>query len=298
MFYITILSYIFAELFIKILLLMMLIRIFSPLRKHVLFIRTLIVFVITYYLTILCVRIFACRPISAFWNRESGSTCINLDDVFTVDSFVALITDGTILILPIVLAWSLHLPLKTKIKIAFVLGAGGLTTLTNVYRLYLVFKYQGTADVSFFMIHLVYTGYVYPFSRRVRYSSLSQDMQYCRDGYWFNLLLSSYYKCSGSSETPLATNADSVHLPLFSRRDRTRCLLVEALKNPLLPPTGKTSSDWRSTGRVVEQEPDDGPPMSNAWLFDWTILLPQYPVSSGSGAFYAVAGISKRWLRL
>ena len=39
-----------------------------------------------------------------------GWKMINLDALFIVDTFVSLITDGIILVLPIFLAASLHLP--------------------------------------------------------------------------------------------------------------------------------------------------------------------------------------------
>jgi len=116
------------------------------------------VFVIAYYIAILLVRIFVCTPISGFWNQDGK--CVNLDAVFIADSFVSLITDGAILVLPILLTWSLHMPLKRKIKIASILGLGGLTTVTNVYRMYLAFAERGTTDVSVYIIHLLYTGYV------------------------------------------------------------------------------------------------------------------------------------------
>lgn len=113
-------------------------------------------FVIAYYIAILLVRIFVCTPISGFWDGK----CVNLDAVFIADSFVSLITDGAILVLPILLTWSLHMSLKKKIKIASILGFGGLTTVTNVYRLYLAFAERDTADVSVYIVRLLYTGYV------------------------------------------------------------------------------------------------------------------------------------------
>jgi hypothetical protein len=102
---------------------MMLMRIFSPCRKLALFIRGLTAFLICYFIATLIVRIFVCRPISAYWNLDGN--CINEDVLFTVD-VVNLITDATILVLPIILAWSLRLPRTKKIKVAVVLGAGGL----------------------------------------------------------------------------------------------------------------------------------------------------------------------------
>lgn len=119
---------------------MMLMRIFSPCRKLALFIRGLTAFLICYYIATLTVRILVCRPISAYWNLDGN--CINEDVWFTVD-VVNLITDTTILVLPIILAWSLRLPRTKKIKVAVVLGAGGLAAVSNIYRLLCSVKRSG-----------------------------------------------------------------------------------------------------------------------------------------------------------
>lgn len=125
--------YILAVLFIKILLLSMLMRIFHPVRKKMgLFIRAFIVFLILYYVASLFVRLFSCSPVSAFWN--GGGQCVDLDAVFLIDTFVSLVTDAIILILPIFLVSTLHMPLKRKIKVGAILSAGGVATVTNIYR--------------------------------------------------------------------------------------------------------------------------------------------------------------------
>jgi hypothetical protein len=140
----------------------MLIRIFAPREKMALFIRVFAAFILTYYFAILFARIFWCTPISTFWNPGNG-TCIDLYVVFTIDSFISLITDGAILVLPIVLAWPLHLPISKKIKVVAILGAGGLATVSNIYRLYLVFHEGTSVDLTGFWVKLLYTGYVHHF---------------------------------------------------------------------------------------------------------------------------------------
>lgn len=140
----------------------MLIRIFYPVREKTgLFIQAFIVFLVVYYIAIIFARIFGCTPVSAFW--EGHGRCINLDVLFIIDTFVSLITDGVILALPIFLAASLHLPLKKKIRVAAILGAGGLAIVANIYRVYLVMSHLGAEDFTY-IIHLSYTRYidVYP----------------------------------------------------------------------------------------------------------------------------------------
>jgi hypothetical protein len=160
--YSILILYALAVLVIKLLLLAVLIRIFSPREKITLFTRLLTVFMLAYYLASFFVRIFLCTPISTFWYRANG-TCVNYFVLFSIDSFISLITDGAILVLPLLLAWSLHLPLSKKIKIVAILGAGGLATVTNIYRLSLMFSEGRSADQTHFWIKLLYTGYVLHF---------------------------------------------------------------------------------------------------------------------------------------
>jgi hypothetical protein len=144
----------------------MLIRIFHPVREKIgLFIQAFMVFMVAYYIAIFLARVFGCTPISAFWEGPGPGRCINLDALFIVDTFVSLITDGIILVLPIFLAASLHLPLRKKIRVAVVLGAGGLAVVANTYRVYLVMSHLGAEDFTY-IIHLSYTRYidVYPLS--------------------------------------------------------------------------------------------------------------------------------------
>jgi hypothetical protein len=141
---------------IKVLLILMLKRIFYPFGNLAILIRILLGFILAYYSAILLVRVFVCTPIPAFWN--GNGSCVNLEAVFIVDSFVSLITDAAILILPIALVWNLHLPFGKKVKIAGLLGAGGLATVSNIYRLWLAFHSLATKDPTFYTIHLLYTG--------------------------------------------------------------------------------------------------------------------------------------------
>lgn len=124
------------------------------------FIRVFATFILTYYFAILFARIFLCTPISTYWNPGNG-TCIDYYVVFTIDAFMSLITDGAILVLPIILAWPLHLPMSKKIRVVAILGAGGLTIVTNIYRLCLMFNEGTSDDQTRFWVKLLYTGYVH-----------------------------------------------------------------------------------------------------------------------------------------
>jgi hypothetical protein len=74
---------------------------------------------------------------------------------------ISLMTDLIICVLPIFLASTLYMPLKKKIRVAALLGAGALTMPLNIYRLWLVLTPLGrNSDFTFAVIHWSYLGYV------------------------------------------------------------------------------------------------------------------------------------------
>lgn len=135
----------------------MIIRIFHPRKKIVLFIQGFIVFLVAYYIAILFARIFGCTPISAFW--EGHGRCVNLEVLYIFDNFASLITDSIILVLPTFLVVSLHLPLKAKIRIAVVLSAGGVATAASLYQVCVTLIHPGLESFTLEM-HLSYATYV------------------------------------------------------------------------------------------------------------------------------------------
>jgi hypothetical protein len=144
---------------LKILLLSMLIRVFGPQKKAVLLIKIFLGFVIAYYLSGIVVRIRICWPPSAYWTGQLEK-CLDIFAIFTADSAISLITDGVILVLPLFLTRSLQMPTVQKLRIAGILGAGGLATISNVYRMVLMVDQGRSADLTNFIIKLLLTGYV------------------------------------------------------------------------------------------------------------------------------------------
>ena len=137
----------------------MLLRIFAVRQKMARFILGLLIFILAYYGAVILVRIFLCNPPSAYWtpNRDN---CVDTRALFLVDSFVSLITDGAIIILPIVLTWPLHLSIAQKVKVVAILGAGGIATVSNIYRLCLIFTSGPSTDPTTFTTRLEFSGYV------------------------------------------------------------------------------------------------------------------------------------------
>ncbi|KAK8109788.1 hypothetical protein PG999_007925 [Apiospora kogelbergensis] len=108
------------------------------------------------------VKTLICLPVKAFWDPEVRQSspdvkCLNQGIVFVTDSCFAVVTDATILIIPIVLVWSMSLPFCKKVKAVLLLGAGGVAVAVTGYRVPLLFKYEHSKDVTsnFVVINLL-----------------------------------------------------------------------------------------------------------------------------------------------
>lgn len=86
--------------------------------------------------------------------------CVHFDALLISDSIISLISDASILIILIPILWSLQLPFMKKLKVAFFLGAGGIPTITNVYRLVLTIQGETSDNQTQFFLKLCLTGYV------------------------------------------------------------------------------------------------------------------------------------------
>ncbi|KAG4434422.1 hypothetical protein IFR05_010088 [Cadophora sp. M221] len=146
-----------AAWFTKTTLLLIFVRVFSPFRKTVVFIYIFIGLMLMYYLPVMVIKIRICNPIAALWIPDLPAVCLDRVTLFYCDTIMSALTDVVILLLPIPLVWSLHMPLKKKLRIAALLGAGGVATGASVIRLILVFQPNSFNDetVSFIRFNLL-----------------------------------------------------------------------------------------------------------------------------------------------
>ena len=83
--------------------------------------------------------IFQCSPVSAFWNRLSGTgKCIDTDiliDIAYVYSVGAAITDFTIGLLPAFMIWNLRMTTRDKVAVAGILGLGCMSVFLSIVDL-------------------------------------------------------------------------------------------------------------------------------------------------------------------
>ncbi|KAL5041432.1 hypothetical protein BDW71DRAFT_191850, partial [Aspergillus fruticulosus] len=143
---------------IKLALLAVMLRIFAPDRHKVMIIYATIVVLLLYYIPALFIKIFFCKPISAYWyGTENGGTCLDQRKVIIADATISMASDFWILVLPFPMLWSLKMSLNKKLRVIGILGAGGLATGFSIWRLVMMVDESGTPDTTWFWIHCVLT---------------------------------------------------------------------------------------------------------------------------------------------
>lgn len=132
-----------AAFFTKVTLLLLMARVFSVNKLVSRCIHIFIAILVLAYIPIEGLKIFICRPLSAFWDivETSGVTgsngkCFDQSVLFMCDIIIAIITDFLILIVPIPLVWSMDTTRRQKIKYIILLGAGGGATAMTMMRAY------------------------------------------------------------------------------------------------------------------------------------------------------------------
>ncbi|KZL77962.1 integral membrane protein [Colletotrichum tofieldiae] len=141
--------YIPAAYFTKVTLLLLEARVFAVHERTSRGIRIFIITLFICYVPLQTLKTVICLPISSFWDpRTPNPKCLNQRKIFIADLSLAIITDFIILVLPIPLLWGLRMPLRKKLKILTLLGAGGIATAVTVYRMYLVVQFLTSKDVT------------------------------------------------------------------------------------------------------------------------------------------------------
>ncbi|KAI9172570.1 Satratoxin biosynthesis SC22 cluster protein [Paramyrothecium foliicola] len=133
---------------VKASLLLLTARVFAVYQRVAKAIRLYIWFILLAYLPIQFVKIFICTPIKHYWDPRVPGRCLDQPKIFLTDTAIAFVTDFLILIIPIPLTWKLRMPLRRKMKIVAMLGAGGCAVAVACYREYKIYVFQKSTDVS------------------------------------------------------------------------------------------------------------------------------------------------------
>jgi hypothetical protein len=143
---------------VKLALIYIIVRIFGSAHKKTLI--GLYVFmgmIVLYYVSALFIKVFSCRPISAYWKGETGK-CMDQKAVITADAIISVISDLAILLLPTPLTWSLQLPVRKRLRVIGILCAGGIATAFSIYRLALILKDGHTQNQTMLFMRIVLSG--------------------------------------------------------------------------------------------------------------------------------------------
>ncbi|KOS45750.1 hypothetical protein ACN38_g3353 [Penicillium nordicum] len=156
--YATTLIYVPMVFVIKLALLSVMGRVFAPDRRKVKVIYISIGVMLCYYLPALFIKIFFCVPISGYWlGTSNGGKCLDQRKVIIADSVISIAGDLWILFLPVPLIWSVQMTSAKKLRVAGILGAGGLATGFSIWRLVIMVDESKTTNTTWFWIHCVLT---------------------------------------------------------------------------------------------------------------------------------------------
>ena len=156
---------------IKLSILLMIARLFSPYKWVVCGIQIFSVSITTYYIISLGLKVFVCTPISAYWERTPGR-CLNQSAIITADSIISTVTDAIMLILPLPLTWSLEMHRTQKLRVGAMLAFGGLATAFSAWRLNLLVRHGRSMDTTILFVQVVLSGYASQFQFLCQFSEL------------------------------------------------------------------------------------------------------------------------------
>lgn len=145
---------------VKLALVGIIIRIFGTVySKTLMGIYIYIAILVAFYIPMMFLKRFSCKPISAYWRNEKGY-CIYQGTLITADALISVLADFVILLLPLPLTCSLRLPLRKRLRVAGLLCAGGIATAFSLYRLLLMLTDGSSDNRTILLIKIVFSGYV------------------------------------------------------------------------------------------------------------------------------------------
>ncbi|KIM96649.1 hypothetical protein OIDMADRAFT_63107, partial [Oidiodendron maius Zn] len=82
--------------------------------------------------------LYLCNPIRKYWDFTVPGTCVNIGQAFLAGAALNVVTDVTILLLPIWLLWPLELPMRRKVGVALILMTGSFVCAVSIARLVVI----------------------------------------------------------------------------------------------------------------------------------------------------------------
>lgn len=85
-------------------------------------------------------NLLTCQPIDSFWNRLKPGKCFSFSAMYLGTGVVDAVIDLAILLLPIRMAFKLHLPKRSRIAVAGIFSLGGFVVVAQVVRLAYIYQ--------------------------------------------------------------------------------------------------------------------------------------------------------------
>lgn len=84
-----------------------------------------------------------CRPMMKMWEPWLEGTCINTFVMQLVVSFLNILIDSSILLLPMPQIWKLHMKTSQKISLIAIFSVGSFAVFTSIFRFRVYWLYDG-----------------------------------------------------------------------------------------------------------------------------------------------------------
>jgi len=119
-----------------------------PIRRMRFTCRLILGILIVWYTWAVLSAIFTCIPVSKFWNPTLAGHCFNFQALWFSNASINIVTDLTLIILPIPVISSLHLPRKQKVGIWLILAIGSSVFIASIIRLKSLLIFSVSQDRS------------------------------------------------------------------------------------------------------------------------------------------------------
>ncbi|KAF3916135.1 hypothetical protein AA313_de0202781 [Arthrobotrys entomopaga] len=113
------------------------------------------VFAIAWSITFIFAYIFECPNPSTAWSISFPKGCVNLPALYYSTASINIASDFIILLLPIPVLRQLQIDRRRKFALIAIFSIGGIAVAGSVARLWSLWKYQNTVDVSYDAIFIL-----------------------------------------------------------------------------------------------------------------------------------------------
>ncbi|KAI0529835.1 hypothetical protein GGR58DRAFT_285465 [Xylaria digitata] len=101
-----------------------------------------------FYVATTFLFLFICTPREKIWNSTVEGHCLSHTDLVVTTPAINLLSDVTILLIPIAEVYKLQIPLKTKLNTVAIFAVGLLSVVFAVIRLYYSIQLKHTDDMT------------------------------------------------------------------------------------------------------------------------------------------------------